>query len=733
MASHKPRYSFILIVLPVILGILLCLGGTLLAQDKTELIIHYHRPDRQYDPWYLWIWPQGRDGRAYRFTEENGFGKVARIELSGKHASVGFIVRTDSWRKDVALDRYIGEIKDGSAEVWLISGDPNVYYSCPDLSAFVHKRVESPSKVTICHVNDYLEIDRETVRFFPATNPGAKVCIHLGTKQDKMELVATIERYDRQAGIELQGLEPGVTYFYRITSSCDGESAESGVCSFVKSDPPSTVPMPPRWARTSIFYEVFIRSFYDGDGDGIGDLRGLKEKIPYLKSLGVDAVWLMPCFESPSYHGYDVVNYFQINPDYGTNEDFWDFLNVAHDQGIRVVLDLVFNHTSTGHPWFIQSAQGKDGEYRGYYFWAEPYEELKPGPWGQNIWHQYSDTAKYLGLFGGQMPDLNLRNPAVREELKKIAGYWLDPNGDGDPSDGVDGFRLDAAMHIDHLAMEVTHSWWREFNTHVKSINPEAFLVGENMTNTPTVAAFFGDLESSFNFDLAERMVYVAGGRYRDLLEIIKDMHKAYAEYNPDFIDSTFLSNHDQNRIATQLAGKVKRIKLAASLLLTLPGTPFVYYGEEIGQLGAKPDEHIREPFDWYAGAEGPGMTDFPRWTGDKPLYTQAFDGISVEEQENEANSLLNHYRRLIRIRKEHPAFFGGKYERLDTPDGTYGYSVEGEGYTLWVIHNYQNKKASVRIEDDGVELLSKKKTGKKVTINPLETIIVKYRRIGSE
>jgi glycosidase len=267
----------------------------------------------------------------------------------------------------------------------------------------------------------------------------------------------------------------------------------------------------------------------------------------------------------------------------------------------------------------------------------------------------------------------------------------------------------------------------------VKSINPEAFLVGENMTNTPTVAAFFGDLESSFNFDLAERMVYVAGGRYRDLLEIIKDMHKAYAEYNPDFIDSTFLSNHDQNRIATQLAGKVKRIKLAASLLLTLPGTPFVYYGEEIGQLGAKPDEHIREPFDWYAGAEGPGMTDFPRWTGDKPLYTQAFDGISVEEQENEANSLLNHYRRLIRIRKEHPAFFGGKYERLDTPDGTYGYSVEGEGYTLWVIHNYQNKKASVRIEDDGVELLSKKKTGKKVTINPLETIIVKYRRIGSE
>lgn len=716
------RFFFIL---AIIMGITLCLVGNLAAQAKTELIIHYHRSDQQYDPWNLWIWPQGREGQVYRFTGEDDFGKVARVELTGDYASVGIIVRTDNWRKDVAIDRFI-EIKNGYAEIWLVTGDHTIYYSCPALND-QHRVIAEPSKVRIGRLSDYLEIDRETVRFLPVTHSGANVCFYLGTERDNLELATTIDHYHPQVGIELGGFEPGVVYYYKIIATYDGESAESEVCSYIKSNPPAVVGTPPEWARTSVFYEIFVRSFYDGDGDGIGDFKGLQEKIGYLKELGIDAVWLMPCFASPSYHGYDVVDYYRINPDYGTDEDFWAFLAAAHEQGIKVILDLVFNHTSSGHPWFMESARERQGKYRGYYFWAEPYEELKPGPWGQNIWHQYSGAEKYMGLFGHHMPDLNLRNPEVREELKKIAGYWLDPNGDGDPSDGVDGFRLDAAMHIDHLAMEVTHRWWQEFNAYVKSINPEAFLVGENMTTMSTVATFYGDLDSSFNFDLAGRMTYVAGGRYRDLLAIIADMHKAYAAYNPDFIDSTFLSNHDQNRIATQLAGNINRTKLAASLLLTLPGTPFIYYGEELGQFGAKPDENIREPFDWYAKAEGPGMTDLRLWTTNKPVYTQAFDGISVEEQEKETTSLLNHYRKLIRIRKEHPAFFNGKYERLDTPEGTYGYSVEEDAYLLWVIHNYQNRKHTILVDGDAVELLSDQKVEGKVEINPLETIIVKY------
>ncbi|HEY8345043.1 MAG TPA: alpha-amylase family glycosyl hydrolase [Bacillota bacterium] len=583
------------------------------------------------------------------------------------------------------------------------------------------------TKAHIGRVSDYLEIDRETVRFLPATHSGAQVCIYLGTERDKLELATAIEHYYPQAGIELGGFEPGVVYYYKVIATYNGKSAESEVFSFIKTDPRPVVATPPEWARTSVFYEIFVRSFYDGDNDGIGDFKGLREKIGYLKELGIDAVWLMPCFASPSYHGYDVVDYCRINPDYGTNEDFWAFLTAAHEQGIKVILDLAFNHTSTGHPWFMASVRGRQSKYRGYYFWAEPYEELTPGPWGQNIWHQYTRAEKYMGLFGPQMPDLNLRNPEVREELKKIAGYWLDPNGDGDPSDGVDGFRLDAAMHIDHVAMEVTHRWWQEFNAYVKLINPEAFLVGENMASMSTVAPFYGDLDSSFNFDLAERMIYVAGGRYRDLLAIIADMHKAYAAYNPDFIDSTFLSNHDQNRVATQLAGNINRMKLAAALLLTLPGTPFIYYGEELGQGGAKPDEHIREPFDWYAAAEGPGMTDLRLWTNKEPLYTQAFDGISVEEQEEETTSLLNHYRKLIRLRKEHPAFFNGRYERLDTPQGTYGYSVAGDTYLLWVIHNYQTRPQTIRVEGEAIELLSSQQVEGEVGINPLGTIIIKY------
>lgn len=729
LLNFKVRRAGLFIILLLALEIGLCSVLTLAAEGSTKLVIHYHRPDQEYGPWNLWIWPFGQEGRVYYFTGEDSFGKVAEVELPGVYDAVGFIVRTNSWRKDVAKDRFVSEFTDGRAEIWLISGDPNIYFSLPDLGKKEAFQTQEPSsQVILGRLTDYVEMDRETVRFFFTTNPGANLRFYLGEVSGKLELVKTIENFAPQAGIEFKGLKPGVTYYYKVLSTYNGKSAESQVYSLIKSDTARTGQVAD-WAKTAVFYEIFVRSFYDGDEDGVGDFKGLKEKIGYLKSLGIDGVWLMPVFVSPSYHGYDVIDYYKINSDYGTIEDFREFLTAAHNNGIKVILDLVVNHTSNRHPWFSEAVKNKAGKYRDYYLWAEPYEDLKLGPWGQNIWHESPYGGQYMGIFGSHMPDLNLRNPAVREEMKKIARYWLDPNGDGDTSDGVDGFRLDAAMYIDHLHLDITHKWWQEFNAYVKSVNPDAFLVGENWTNAETVATFFADMDSSFNFDLAGKIAHLARGDYRDLLQIIDSIHQAYTQVSLDFIDSTFLTNHDQNRIATQLGGDLERAKLAAALLLTLPGTPFIYYGEEIGQLGAKPDEHIREPFDWYAEANGRGMTDLSRWTGREPIYTQPLDGISVEEQENDPDSLLNYYRRLIRIRKNHPAFFNGKYEKLDTPDGIYGYRIKGDGYELWVMHNYQKTEGTVEIKPGGVELLSGEKTAKWMVIKPYGSLILKFTR----
>jgi glycosidase len=719
---------FILLLLALWGGCFFSLS--LASEGETILKIHYHRPDQEYEPWNLWVWPFNQDGKVYHFTDEDEFGKVALVKIDGIYDKLGFIIRTDSWRKDLPQDRFVSEFQNNYAEIWLISGKSEIYFSRPDLKTLEKDILDQEplSKVELGYVNDYIEVDGETVRFLWSSNPGANLLFYLGVDPDNLKAVRIIGDYDPQRGIEIKGLRPGVTYYYKVASFYDGETKESLVSSFTKSEP-FLIPPTPEWAKNTVFYEIFVRSFYDGDGDGIGDFKGLKEKIGYLKSLGIDGIWLMPTFESPSYHGYDVIDYYRINPDYGTKADFQELLMEAHNNGIKVILDLVINHTSEQHPWFIEAVKNKENKYREYYLWAEPYDQLRPGPWGQNIWHEYTSTDRYMGIFGRHMPDLNLRNPAVREEMKKIAAYWLDPNGDGDFSDGVDGFRLDASMHIDHLQMDVTHKWWQEFNAYVKSINPEAFLVGENWDSLDIVATFFADMDSSFNFDFATKICSMAGGSFYDLLEIINTTHREYAKVSPDFIDSTFLANHDQNRIATQLGNDHRKAKLAASLLLTLPGTPFIYYGEEIGQLGAKPDEYIREPFDWYTAAKGLGMTDFSGWNRNKSVYTIPWDEISVEEQEKKKDSLLNHYKKLIKIRKEHPAFFYGKYERITTPKGTYGYLVAGEGYELWVIHNYENKRKLVEVKTGGLNLLSGKKTKKKIKLKPYETVIIKFNR----
>ena len=263
-------------------------------------------------------------------------------------------------------------------------------------------------------------------------------------------------------------------------------------------------------------------------------------------------------------------------------------------------MDLVVNHSSTEHNWF-QKSKAKDANHRDYYNWASEYDDIsKKGPWNQTVWATRPDVPEYYyAVFWDGMPDLNLRNPEVRKEIIDIAKFWLDQ--------GLDGFRLDAAKHIDDFDNDVTHQFWQEFNYELKKYKSDAFLVGENWTTTDKMAAFFKDLDSSFNFTLADRMMDMAKGNNFDILGELKNIHSQYSQYSTNYIDSTFLRNHDQPRAMSELANDSNKAKLAASLLLTLPGTPFIYYGEELGQKGTniypEKDEYVREPMDWYKSA----------------------------------------------------------------------------------------------------------------------------------
>ena len=247
-------------------------------------------------------------------------------------------------------------------------------------------------------------------------------------------------------------------------------------------------PAPTSWWNGAVFYEVFVRSFADSSSgplanDGIGDLQGLVEKLDYLNDgdpsttddLGVTGLWLMPVMSSPSYHGYDITDYYTVNQEYGTNDDFKRLVIEAHQRGIKVIIDLVLNHTSSEHPWFIEARDNPGSDRRNWYIWSQD----KPnylGPWGEEVWHP-SPSGYYYGIFWSGMPDLNLKNPQVTAEMENVARFWLEDAG-------VDGFRLDGARHlIEEGSIQEntpeTHAWWKNFRTVYKGSNPQALAVGD--------------------------------------------------------------------------------------------------------------------------------------------------------------------------------------------------------------------------------------------------------------
>jgi glycosidase len=401
----------------------------------------------------------------------------------------------------------------------------------------------------------------------------------------------------------------------------------------------------------AVCYEVFVRSFYDSNGDGVGDLNGLIQKLDYIDKLGASCIWLMPVAASPSYHGYDVSDYYRVEPAYGTNDDFKRLVAKAHGHGIKVLVDMVLNHSSSEHPYFQAALHDTASPYRAWYRFAP--SPLGKGPHGGDDWHRSPVRDEYYyGVFWSGMPDLNYLTPAVRDEAKKIATFWL---RDMD----VDGFRLDAVPYLVEegsclMGCPGTHAFLHAYAAHIDSVKPGAYTVGEAWGNIDQMMPYYPDqLTSYFGFELADSLLSaVRTGSAAGLLTGFLRLQDTLPAYRW----SPFLSNHDGTRAMTALGGDIARAKLAATLLLTLPGVPFIYYGEEIGMTGDKPDPRLRTPMQWSAHP-GLGFTSGTAWESAQP------DSLTttVAAQDADAGSLLNLYRRLIHLRKKNAALATGR------------------------------------------------------------------------
>lgn len=399
----------------------------------------------------------------------------------------------------------------------------------------------------------------------------------------------------------------------------------------------------------SVWYEIFIQSFYDANGDGIGDLNGVTQKLDYLQDLGVSGIWFMPIHPGSSYHLYDVTDYYEIAPKYGNMFDFQYYLEEAKARNIKTILDLVVNHTSNSHPWFqeglldfVNDSCGSPASKCHYYNFSRTRSEGYE-PYGGGV---YAEARFWSG-----MPDLNLENPFVRDEIEAIMQYWFDL--------GVDGFRLDAVTSYFTGDVNRNIEFLSWLGDTAKEIKPDSFIVAEgpwSMTSSGLLQYYPGRVDSYFNFPVS-----VTGNRIVDRVRLEQgyDLARVNALFNqnlfalrPDAIDTPFLSNHDQSRVAGIQFVENNELyhKLLASIYLLMPGRPFMYYGEEIGLKGSGRDENKRLPFIWSEGDQT-GQTN-PASAADYNMSLQVTKG--VEDLKEIPNSLWNHYKKVISIRNKY-------------------------------------------------------------------------------
>ena len=515
------------------------------------------------------------------------------------------------------------------------------------------------------------------------------------------------------------------------------------------------------WWKEAVVYQIYPRSFNDSNGDGIGDLPGIREKVNYLDYLGIDLVWLSPVYDSPNDdNGYDVRNYRKIMDEFGNMEDWEKLIGDLHDRGIKLVMDFVPNHTSDEHRWFRESKKSRDNDYRDYYYWREGKDGDPPNNWksvfGGSAWEFDEKTEEfYLHLFSRKQPDLNWDNPEVRSELYEIMRWWLDR--------GIDGFRLDVVNFISkdpdlpdddpdkapgsigssyYIDGPNVHRYFQEMNRKVFAGN-DAVAIGE----TPMVSREAGakyvdpsrdelDLIFQFDhvtFDLRDGGFWAPPRNWKlsELKKIMTDWREAVA--GTGGWNATYLGNHDQPRIVSRYGddGEYRResAQTLATLLLTISGTPFIFQGEEIGMTNypfssleelrdvqsinqfkemkseGKVEsfdevkeyvrfwsrDNARTPMQWNSD-ENAGFTDGEPWIGVNPNK----DEINVEKEKAAENSVLNFYRRLISLRKEHEALVYGDYQLLvEEDEDIFAFLRQGAEETTLTLLNFSGEEAT--------------------------------------
>ena len=462
----------------------------------------------------------------------------------------------------------------------------------------------------------------------------------------------------------------------------------------------------PLWFKRAVFYEIHIRGFFDGNDDGAGDFRGLIEKLDYLQWLGIDCIWLLPMYQSPLRDGgYDISDFFTIHPDYGTVDDFKSFVDAAHQRGMRVIADLVMNHTSIDHPWFQESRSSPDSPKRDWYVWSDTdqryldarviFVDTESSNW---TWDPEAQ-AFYWHRFFSHQPDLNYANPEVQEAMLEVIRFWLDM--------GLDGFRLDAVPYLferegtDCENLPETHEFLKRVRKEVDSKYESKLLLAEANQWPPDVVPYFGDGDEchmAFNFPVMPRMFMAL--RREDRTPIIEIMNRT-----PKIPDTAqwglFLRNHDEltlemvtdeerdymyneyakdprmrrnigiaRRLAPLLDNGRRQMEMLYSLLFSLPGSPVVYYGDEVGMgdniyLGDR--DGVRTPMQWSSDRNAgfsradPAALYLPLLMD--PVY--GYQAVNVEAQERVATSFLHWLRRLLQVRKQNPVFGMGDYEPL--------------------------------------------------------------------
>lgn len=507
-----------------------------------------------------------------------------------------------------------------------------------------------------------------------------------------------------------------------------------------------------KWWQEVIVYQIYPRSFKDSDGDGIGDIPGIIDKIDYIKSLGVDVIWLSPIYKSPNDdNGYDISDYYSIMDEFGLMDDFDELLYKTHTLEMKLIMDLVVNHTSDEHFWFRESQKSKDNPYRDFYFWKKPQNGNPPNNWksyfGGSVW-EFDDRTEeyYLHLFSKKQPDLNWESPKVREEIYKIMKFWLDK--------GIDGFRMDVIPLIskrlgfedseyDNFGKTVVnyyangprvHEFIQEMNKEVLS-KYNIMTVGEAAGVPLSMVNLYAgkdrnELNMIFQFDHVE-INFGSGGRFDpqnwNLIDLKNIFNKYYEQLGDIGWPTVFLGNHDFTRIVSRLGNDgeywEKSAKLIATFLLTMKGTVYLYQGDEIGMTnitiespddfndvetinamedfkkrGIKDEEFMRianqqgrdnarTPVQWCA-KENAGFTEGLPWLKINPNHLH----INIEDQESDNNSILNYYRKAIHLRKEMAVFTYGDYKSLNNEDpNIYIYERWDNSNKILVVLNFSS------------------------------------------